>query len=96
MAEYARLANYASVHVPKAYSSWLVYLCVYLYVCKLDFSKVSKNQALSNAVQAQRDYLELNIFLNYKALFSSYGMICSPQTLLWHIPKFPDDQSACS
>ena len=31
-----------------------------------------------------------------KALFYSYGMTCSPQTLLWHIPDFPDDQPAHS
>ena len=26
----------------------------------------------------------------------SYGVICLPQTLLWHIPDFPDNQPACS
>ena len=31
-----------------------------------------------------------------KALFSRYGVICSPQTLLWRIPDFPDNQSAWS
>ena len=31
-----------------------------------------------------------------KALFYSYGMIRSPQTLLWHIPDFPGDQPAHS
>ena len=32
-----------------------LYLCVYLciYVCNSDFSKVAKNQAVANAVQAQ-------------------------------------------
>ena len=36
-----------------------VYMCicvpVYLYVCNSHFSKVAKNQALANAVQAQCD-----------------------------------------
>ena len=32
-----------------------VYLCVYLYVCNLNFSKVTKNQALVNAAQVQHN-----------------------------------------
>ena len=30
------------------------------------------------------------------ALFYSYGMICSPRTLLWCIPDFPGNQPVCS
>ena len=53
------------MHVLKAYSSQCVcvsvcvylcvYVCVYLYKLYLDFLKVTKNQALTNAVQAQCD-----------------------------------------
>ena len=85
------------VHVPK-HMVLFVYLCVYLYVCNSHFSKVAKNQALVNAVQPQRDNISNVIVLDFwsKALFSSYGEICSPLTLLWHVPYFPDDQSAHS
>ena len=44
-------------HAPKAYGSRFVYLwfcvsvCVYLYVCNSDFSKIAKNQALVNGPQ---------------------------------------------
>ena len=57
-----------------------------------------KNQVLANVVQAQPDNISNLIVLEYwiKALFSSYGVICSPRTLLWHVPDFPDDQSTCS
>ena len=32
-------------NVPKAYGSWFMYLCVYLYVCNSDFLKVAKPSA---------------------------------------------------
>ena len=32
---------------------WVGGLCVYLYVCNLDFSKIAKNEALANAIQAR-------------------------------------------
>ena len=87
-----------NVHAPKAYGNRFVYLCVYLYVCNLDFSKVAKNQVLANAVWAQRDNISNLIVLDLliRALFSNYGMNCSLRTLLWHISDFPDDQSVCS
>ena len=49
-----------------------------------------------------RQYLELIIIIyivliiEFKSLFSSYDVICLPRTLLWHVPDFPDDQSARS
>ena len=50
---------------PKAYGSWFVYLCICVYVRNLDFSEVAKNQALVNAVQAQRDNISNLIVLDY-------------------------------
>ena len=75
-----------------------VCVSVYLYVCNSHFSKVVKNQALANAVQAQCNNISNLIVLGFwiKALFSSYGKICSSRTLLWHVSDFPDDQSAHS
>ena len=52
-------------------------LCVYLYVCNSNFSKVTENQVLVNAVQAQCDNISNLIVLDFwiKALFNVYGMI---------------------
>ena len=53
--------NYGlGAHAPKAYS-----ICVCVYVCNSDFSKVAKNHALANAVQAQRDNISNLIVLDY-------------------------------
>ena len=80
--------------------SWFVYLCVYLYVCNSDFSKVTKNQALLNVVQPQHSNISnlivLDFWIKLGFVLQLYGMICSPRTLLWHVPNFPDDQSARS
>ena len=78
--------------MPKAYGSQLVYLCVYLYVCNLDFFL---NQVLENAVQEQCNNISDLIVLDFliKVLFTIYGMIGSPQTLLWCIPDSPEDIS---
>ena len=43
----------------------VVGLCICVYVCNLDFSKVAKNQALANAVQAQCDSISNLILLDY-------------------------------
>ena len=56
-------ANTPRCTCDEAYGSQFVYLCVYLciYVCNLDFSKVTKNQALVNAVQVQCNILNLAV-----------------------------------
>ena len=52
-------------HVPKAYSSRFVCVSICMYVCNLHFSKVAENQALVNAVQAQRDNILNLIVLDF-------------------------------
>ena len=90
------LHYYTSVHMHRRHT--VVGLCICVYVSNSGFSKVAKNQVLVTAVQAQRDNISNLIVLDYwiKALFSSYGVICSPRTLLWHVPDFPEDKSARS
>ena len=53
---------------------------------------------LESTVWAQRDNISNLIVLDFwiKALFSSYGVICSPRILLWRVPDFPEDQSTRS
>ena len=89
---------YASVRMRRRHTVVGLCVSVYLYVCNSHFSKVAKNQALANAVQVQRNNISNLIVLDFwiKALFSSYSVICSPRTLLWHVPDFPDDQSTRS
>ena len=71
----------------------VVGLCV--YVCNSDFLKDVKTQALASAVQAQCNNISNLIVLDFwfKALFNSNSIICSPQTMLWHFPTFPEDNS---
>ena len=99
--EYSSCYGGCSTYYALEHMRWrhtMVGLCIYVYICNSNFLKVTKNQALANAVQAQHNNILNLIVLDYwiKALFSSYGMICSPWTLLWHIPDFPEDQSARS
>ena len=42
-----------------------VYVCVYLYVHNSDFLKVTKNQALTNAVQAQCDNISNLVVVDF-------------------------------
>ena len=41
-------------------------ICVYLCVCNFDFSKVTKHQALANAVQAQHDNISNLIVIDFE------------------------------
>ena len=59
--------NYASVRMRRRHTvvGSCVCVSVYLYVCNSHFSKVAKNQALENAVQAQRDNISNLIVLDF-------------------------------
>ena len=81
-------------HVPKAYGSWFVYLC--MYVCNSDFSMhawpLIKDQVPESV--AQHSNIKLYDILNKG--FVHYRVICSSQTPLWpHVPDSPSE-AICS
>ena len=67
--------------------------CVYLYVCNSSFLKVTTSIGECITGTAQQ-YLKINSLR--LALFTIYGMICSPQTSLWHVPDSLEDELICS
>ena len=81
-----------SAHAPKTYGSQFCVLVI-LYVCNSDYLEVTINSALESTVWAQHDNISYLVVLVFqiKALFFSYGMTYSPQTLLWHVAGFPGD-----
>ena len=83
------------VHSPKAYGSQFVCHSVILHVCN-SFLKGRYNIGAGKyRMGTAWQYLKLNsLRLWIKALFSRYRVICLPQTLLWHVTDFSDDQSA--
>ena len=68
------------MHAPKAYGSRSVCVCVCMYQSASWISKIATNSELVSAIQLEGDVLSNLISLDFlfKALLSSYGVICSP------------------
>ena len=67
-------------------------------VSNSDFSKDAKNPSTGEfSTGSEQQYFNLIVLeFWFKALFYSYGMIFSPQILLWRFLDFPEDNSAHS
>ena len=87
--------HYASVRMRRRHTVVNLCVSVYLSISYLDLQDCCKLSAGKHTTAIKR-YFKKSNSLRFKALFFSYGVICWPRTLLWHIPDFPDDQSARS
>ena len=71
-----------------------MYLCICMSVIRI--SQLSLKPSTGKcSIGTGRQYLELNS-LRKKALFTIYGVICSPRMPLRCVPDSPEDKSAAT
>ena len=75
-----KMAFYASVRMRRRYTVVGLCVCVCVYQSASWISKIATNSELVSAIQLEGDVLSNLISLEFlfKALLSSYGVICSP------------------